>query len=369
MEKGKSFLSFIGGVVSVFGGIVSIVLTINLAIQIFGLTGSHAIWTIIGAIVGIVFNLAEIGFFIRYVINQDYSSLILGCIFAFISVSASIGSLQVSLERGSVQSVVFQEKLSEIQLLKQQVESLNKTARQQQRINHVTRSQQTLKQANTSLLALNKAEQELDELKKQGAGINSALYKAYAKLLNIEDVNFVAIVLNLIFCSLLEFCFVYYTIQEFKKEDAKSSNIATETPESKRFGLVKKTGTENRKIGFKVGSTVPPIQGKKNVPEIGNGNDSGNDKTVNVNVFGTKKPFQDNGVSNENLKRIAKRFKGKSDEFILLVWDNWNQISNQKKSYQKVSNLVGDYLPGTKNRVSKTYVWRVIQRERKGGQA
>ena len=65
------------------------------------------------------------------------------------------------------------------------------------------------------------------------------------------------------------------------------------------------------------------------------------------------------------LQILKEKYFGRSDEFILYVWDNWDKVGEGKRSFRNVAKIVGRILPN-KDSISYQYVHRVISRERKG---
>lgn len=379
MSKGKQLLKIIGGVVSILGGFISISLTVNLGVSIFSPMGNY--WRVIGFIVGIIFNIGEIGFFIDYVIHSRVKSLFFGIIFAAISVSATVGAMQVALIRGSLESAEFKQKVKEIDLIDKQIALLNETAQKQQRINHITKSVKTLDEANILLARRNKAQAELNAIKNQGAGLNAELYRSYASILGIDSVMTFAFLLNSVFAILLEFLFVNYTVESFQPE-RKSEAVKDhpgEKSEPKILKLFKGTGTENnKKIGFEIKSKSPTVKGEKNDKNLersskkyepsSNGQFEPSSSAefepgLNQNVEpGERNNFEpsESDIPKHILTRLKREYKktGKSDATILWLYDfGFSNLS-------EIGRIAGKNLKGNRKKISPSYVSRVVKRER-----
>jgi hypothetical protein len=73
--------------------------------------------------------------------------------------------------------------------------------------------------------------------------------------------------------------------------------------------------------------------------------------------------------TDEILRKIYnEKFRGKSDSFILFVWDNWRDVGAGERSLRKVARAVEPILPG-RQKISHQYVDRVIRQNRGGGGA
>ncbi len=380
MSKGKQLLKIIGGIVSILGGFISISLTVNLGVSIFSPMGNY--WRAIGFIVGIIFNIGEIGFFIDYVIHSRVKSLFFGIIFAAISVSATVGAMQVALMRGSLESAEFKQKVKEIDLIDKQIALLNETAQKQQRINHITKSVKTLDEANILLERRNKSQAELNVIKNRGAGLNAELYRSYASILGIDSVMTFAFLLNSVFAILLEFLFVNYTVESFQPERRSESvkDQSGENSEPKILKLFKGTGTENKKkIGFEITSKAPTVKGEKDdknlersskkyepssnshfEPSASTEFEPGLNQKFEPGEKNNCEPSESD-IPKHILTRLKREYKktGKSDATILWLYDfGFSNLS-------EIGRIAGKNLKGNRKKISPSYVSRVVKRERR----
>lgn len=356
-KRVKNILSELGTFVAVAGGLVSLALTINLAIQIFGT--SNPFWIGIGILVGCLFNAAEIACFLRWKQSDKPGALVLGVLLALVSVSASVGALQISLERGAMESTDYTHKLKEIDLIDEQIEELQHTAREQKKINYITRSKQTSDNVSALLNSRKQAQIELNELRTEGAGLNAALYRAYANFLGVSVMN-VAVWINIFVSLLIEIVFIYFTISQTQGLKITSLDIDGNGQLDALVDNIKHIIQQKAKY-------VKPDHNQKTIISA---------KPEKEKIFGFQ-PSTDVNVDTKSstrgqlktdpavdvldkktvleLRQVVDRAGGKSDPVILHFWDNGE--SNKAKIGRLVRSVL-DY------GVSREYVRQVIKRER-----
>ena len=348
--------------VAVVGGLISLALTINLAIQIFG--ADNAFWIVIGVLVGCIFNASEVACFLRWVQQDELVALVLGICLALVSASASVGALQISLERGAVQSTDYTQKLKEIELIDQQIAKLQETAEKQKAVYHVTKSRETLDQATQLLKKRNKAQNELILLRTQNAGLNTALYRAYANLLGLSVMK-VALWINILVSLLIEIVFVYFTTSSASKNKiilvADDNNGQTENSEvvivSQRPDQVNSKNRQSKStiVSQDVNPETQHSIGFQFANDVNIGTNLSPESPPESQPKKTSPEFRVNKKTVIRLQRLVDKLGGKSDPVILYFWDQGER--NRARIGRKVKSVLG-------YKVSRQYVSRVVKRER-----
>ena len=327
--------------------------------------------------IAIIVNFLELLFFYYGKKNEKSWLTILGVIVAMVSVSSSMGYLQIGVERGAMQTTAYQAKLSEMESIQNQINTLNKTAARQSDIDHLKASRQTLEQSTPLLSQLGRVQKELDSIKESGAGYGTTIYKFYANIIGTKNVVSVAYIVNIVIAALIEIGAIWLNIKDVHTGSNNSKNI--EKPnrtvngerKEKRYRVKLGNGTvmyltkddikemfgdsDNGKIkkpnifGFQVND---PDELNRS-PKISDFENNVNEKIVHVNDFSNKKT-----LTKSVKKRSPKR--GKSDSTILRYYDSWNVHSDGTFSYGKLSKV----LKSAGVQVGKTYCYNVIKRER-----
>jgi hypothetical protein len=409
----NGFKKLIFEIITIAGWIYSLILTIRFTIALYSpqvLTES-----IMACGAGFLWNTIEIGLLIYYKDNKQSMSFayfaFVGClIFALVSAAASFGALQIGSEKAVLQSTQYQENLKSIALQDSLVKDLRHAAKRQDKVNYISASKRTL----VDLIHVQKDREKylkkLDTLTESKAGVNNSFFQNLSKLLNI-DINLITILCHGILALGLEggmlfFCGISIgqknndttgnsnghskrnfwkrllnkqSIQdpaitgnngnEILNENTENEIIANKpvtTSDKKTFGFqptrnVSKNVSNSTKIVSENNSKI--VSGTKS---LSNETFQNKDLKRNETLTLTKKNVSEDNLSNKLKRKFNETFQGKTDPFILHIWDNWNNFSSKKRSYGNVSKLVGTILPGTKKSVSKTHVWRTIKRERGG---
>lgn len=373
------------------GWTVSLLLTVNLTVNIFG--KDTFFWLFIGVAVGIIFNVAEVATFRYYVQNRKGKhetsatiAVILCTFFFLISVSASIGSLQISYDRAAQESTQYKSTERKLALQDSIVSGLGRTAAAQRKLNHVTKSQRSLLEASEQLRAMDETETRLESVKAAGAGLGNALYRAYSALLGVNAYS-IALFFNVLISFLIEATMLFFTGVEDLEPSAAGEKLKANPGFELKQEHVKIEPAIAKSAGNAVGfhfddlkknvSDDVPKTFQKNVSETFHGNGKNVSGVVSENRFlndlrkrDIPSTLTDEIVpgapqTGDDLKTIFKTsFRGKSDPFILYCFDNWKNVSSGKRiSYLNLTKLVNSILP-VKQNVSKSYVYRVVRDNR-----
>jgi len=410
MDNSKAILKLFRWVAILFSWALSLFLTTNLTLQIFS-DGSPA-WIGVGVVSGVLLNLSEITLLIYGKQHRNKVSGILAFVFcavlALVSISASVGALETGFQRNAEKSTAYQTQRRAIALQDSIIASLSKTADRQRQLKHVTRSAQTLQEAQAAIEAMKADVKKLDEIQEEGIGVSAALFNVYAKMFNKKS-GFIRGLFVIIISTIIELLMIFFSAIQIEESDKKqlaiegifeendqgfiyrgvqyflnqAGNDATNEP------AIARQNESERQVGFELDSkpvervkivskTVhepeflndiherekPFTLTKKNVPD---GVQESVQKAVHRNV---PNDVQNDDNLNGNYERFREiyntKFRGKTDPFILYVFDNWNKLTDVSFSYLKLTRAVSSILPGKKNRVSKTHCYNVIQANRKG---
>jgi len=332
--------------------LISIIFTSKLMIEIIGFDTIDK--QILVVLLSIIVNAIELwAFYIGKYYDMPFFTGV-GYAVAAVSVLASLGYLQVNFERSIMESTEYQLKLDEISLLKNQINQLDDTAQKQRSINYITRSQETLNSKTPLLNRLGRVQNELENIKAEGAGIGGALYRVFSNIFKVGT-YWVAIVFNLLVGALIECAAVQSNIRDVKKN---GKNLSEK--------VEKKT----------------PILTEKETEKTSEKNE-GTPEETGVHVYGTPEKNNDEKTSEKNAEKNTKSYGKKSDK-------NWTEIvriltpteavilaksegisdpvilavkqDNPRWGYERVGKEAGR-LMGRKKAISKTYVKKVIKRE------
>jgi hypothetical protein len=388
--------------ITIGGWIVSLVFTIRFACALFSPETLNERVLAYGA--GFLWNTIEVGLLFYYKDNKQYTALayvaLFCCVFfALISALSSFGALQIGSERATFKSIQYQQNLKSIALQDSLVKDLRYAAKRQDKIDHISASKRTLVDVIYAQKDREKYLKKLDTLTETKAGINNSFFVKLSYILN-KDINLVTIICHIIFSLGLEFGMLFFASvsinqenkavpgngngqrnRSFWKRSLNKQSSQTPVITARNDG----NGILNKGVGNEIVAEEPDTNNRdkkffgfqpiKNVSETKISqaetfqNVSKNNSKI---VSGTKSPPNEpltltkNVSENELKNHFSETFQGKTDPFILHIWDNWNDISRKKRSYGNVTKLVGTILPGIKKSVSKTHVWRTIKRERGG---
>jgi len=263
----------------------------------------------IGAIVGLVFDCSKVASLIWYLKSRFTPALILTIFIIFLSIAASVGTLQVSSEKAALSSPEFAQKKETLNFIDNQIRQKENLAKSQVKINQLTRSIKTQSEIDTLIVKREALNSELKVIQYSAAGSSGAMFRAFSGILDI-DIYYIILLGNTFIALLLEIVVVAFLVLQFEK---KENNIL-----------------------------------------IGAGNNS-DDKVLSKTFVRPNQKYDQNldkvVIKNDNsLIQILKsdyRKTGKSDMAILHFWDsgirNKSEIARQVKSILKMKRLSRQY--------------------------
>ena len=365
------FVRNVWTVVLYFSWTASCILTVNFMVEVFNMS---PVWIFVGMVIGVVCDLGKAGCIRWNIINPNQFAFYLGFALIVLSLAATVGALQSHLEKCAMTSPEYLEKRNTLSRLDNQIADLRATAAKQKEINYITRSKRTLSEVTPLVEKRDYVASELKEIQVNASGVSGAIFRAFAKMLN-ANVYYVSIIGNIFIAILLEALgiaaakFLYSPEHRIKKVNPRTNSNSDPEPETEKelsnYRIV--NGVNGLKLVDAKGNEIPfTVDGNHKAENPDQVNSA---RPIGFEV-GDRSPGQNVNVNvnvDDKFKKLVARIKangGKSDPYILDVYDNWNTYAPSTKfSYGNVSKLLKTF--GVD--VSKTYCHRVIRRERLGG--
>jgi len=318
MQKSNGLLWFLAGFIAIAGWIVSCILTVNLLVEFFA---NGLLWSIVGALVGVIFDSAKVASLIWYLKTRFIPALMLTLSIIVLSIIASVGTLQVSSEKSALKSPEYSEKKETLNFVDNQIKQKENLAKSQVKINQLTRSIKTQSEIDTLLIKREALNSELKEIQYSASGLSGAIFRAFSKIFEV-DIFYIILIGNVFLALLLETVISAFVIINFEK---KENDI-----------LIGQSQNNDNHQAVKRNSRLDTFRFEKL------------ENSVNVD-----KISQD-----QVLRKLRFDFKktGKSDEAILHFFDRG--INSQAE----IARLVKSVLK--LKRLSRQYVDQVIKRDR-----